>query len=177
MQKSQNTPGNADIGVFALEDDGTYPNNPRWPLLVYRRALELRGRDAASHIETVLSQNRWVDSWRNGIFTFQHYHSTAHEVLAVYSGTAKVQLGGPSGIVTDIHPGDVLILPAGTAHKNLGASADFGVVGAYPEGQEMDMCYGKAGERPQTDRNIQQVPKPKTDPIYGASGPLAQLWK
>src|SRR6185295_8674684 len=47
MQKSQNTPGNADIGVFALEDDGTYPNNPRWPLLVYRRALELRGRDAA----------------------------------------------------------------------------------------------------------------------------------
>ncbi len=27
-------------------------------------------------------------------FEFHHYHSTAHEVLVVYSGSAKVQLGG-----------------------------------------------------------------------------------
>ena len=70
-----------------------------------------------------------------------------------------------------------MILPAGTAHKNLGASADFGVVGAYPEGQEMDMCYGKPGERPEADRNIEEVPKPKTDPVYGTAGPLLELWK
>jgi uncharacterized protein YjlB len=177
MQNASKHFKSAEITTFCLNDDGTFPNHPRWPLLVYQHAVKLPTRNPAALIEQILGANHWTNSWRNGIFTFQHYHSTAHEVLAVYSGTAKVQLGGPSGIITDIHPGDVLILPAGTAHKNLGASADFGVVGAYPEGQEMDMCYGKAGERPQTDRNIQQVPKPKTDPIYGASGPLLELWK
>jgi uncharacterized protein YjlB len=176
MEKYQNAL-DAEVSVFPLQDDGTFPNNPRWPLLVYRHALELPEKNPAAHIERILAENRWTDSWRNGIFTFQHYHSTAHEVLAVYQGSAKVQLGGPAGIITEIEPGDVLVLPAGTAHKNLGASPDFGVVGAYPEGQEMDMCYGNAGERPKADRNIKEVPKPKTDPIQGAKGPLLELWK
>jgi uncharacterized protein YjlB len=103
-------------------------------------------------------------------------HCKAHEVLGVYRGSAKVQLGGQKGLVVDIHAGDVIIMPAGFAHKNLSPSADFGVVGAYPEGQDWDMNYGKPGERPGADRNIERVALPKQDPIYGAGGPLLEKW-
>ena len=58
-------------------------------------------------------------------------------LLGVYSGTARVQLGGEGGMTHTIHPGDVIIIPAGVAHKNLGDSPDFGVVGAYPAGQQI----------------------------------------
>jgi uncharacterized protein YjlB len=50
-------------------------------------------------------------------------------------------------------------------------------VGAYPKGQEnYDMNYGKEGERPQTDKNIANVPRPDTDPVYGSEGPLLKKW-
>ena len=48
--------------------------------------------------------------------------------------------------------------------------------GAFPNGMEFDMNYGRTGERPQTDKNIQQVPLPATDPVYG-NGPLQDYWK
>jgi uncharacterized protein YjlB len=79
-------------------------------------------------------------------------------------------------VVLNIHARDVIIIPAGVAHKNLSTSADFGVVGAYPEGQDWDMNYGKPGERPKADLNIERVALPKLDPIYGASGPLLEKW-
>ena len=72
--------------------------------------------------------------------------------------------------------GDVVVIPAGVAHRRLRSTPDFGVVGAYPQGQRWDMCYGKKGERPGTDRNIARVPDPGTDPVYGGEGPLLELW-
>jgi uncharacterized protein YjlB len=70
-----------------------------------------------------------------------------------------------------------VVIPAGVAHKRLQSSPDFGVVGAYPQGQMWDMCYGREGERPETDRNIAGVPDPERDPIFGAHGPLCEIWK
>ena len=75
-----------------------------------------------------------------------------------------------------MHPGDVIIIPAGVAHKNFGATGDFGVVGAYPEGQDWDMNYGRPGERPAVDSNIRRVALPKADPLYGIAGPLLEQW-
>ena len=75
-----------------------------------------------------------------------------------------------------VRPGDVIVIPAGVAHKNLGASADFRVVGAYPRGQHPDLCTGKPGERPQADRRIARVPLPEQDPVYGPGGPLIAHW-
>jgi uncharacterized protein YjlB len=161
--------------TFALKDDGVIPNS-KLPLLVYQEALKLPARDPAI-VEELVAANGWGGSWVNGIYSFHHYHSTAHEVLGCFGGSATVQFGGPSGITQKLHCGDVVIIPAGVAHKNLGASGDFSVMGAYPAGQRWDMCYGKPGQRPRADENIARVPLPETDPVYGADGPLLARWR
>lgn len=158
-----------------LTDDGIYPNNPNLSLLLYQNAVQLTEPDPARVFEDLFHTNHWGGGWRNGIFNFHHYHSSAHEVLGVYRGQAEIQLGGDNGITLTIKAGDVVVIPAGVAHKNLGASHDFAVVGAYPQRQNPDTCYGKAGERPQADRNIACVPLPAADPVYGESG--LENWK
>jgi len=162
--------------AYQLKEDEEFPNNPRLPLLIYESAFELPGHDPATVIERAFSANHWTHAWRNGIYPFHHYHSTTHEVLGVCSGSAMVQFGGPRGITQTLRAGDIVIIPAGVAHKNLGSTADFGVVGAYPDGREWDMNYGKASERPATDRAIVRVPLPPQDPVYGVEGPLFDHW-
>jgi len=164
-----------DVLAEMLKDDGTFPNS-NLPLLLYREALLLDDDDPARDFEELFAANSWFGLWRNGIYSYHHYHSTAHEVLGVYHGSARVRFGGEEGIIHEIHRGDVVIIPAGVAHMNLGSTGDFGVVGAYPEGQDWDMNYGRPDERPRADRNISRVALPKTDPIYGASGPLFDKW-
>jgi uncharacterized protein YjlB len=168
---------NPDVAAHLLKDDGTYPNNSQLPLLVYKQAINLTGPDPADGAQQVLEANGWGGTWKNGIYDYNHYHSTSHEVLVVYCGHAEVQLGGDQGPVFKLQTGDMVVIPAGVAHKNLGQSHDFGVVGAYPQGQEnYDMNYGKEGERPKTDDNIVKVPLPQKDPAYGADGPLNKYW-
>lgn len=147
------------------------------PLLVYQNALRIAGRALASDAETVFTANGWGGSWRNGIYSFHHYHSTAHEVLAICCGQVRVQLGGEQGQAFDLAAGDVVVIPAGVGHKNLTASADLLVVGAYPPGQHWDLCYGKPDERPRVLHNIANVPLPSTDPVYGNEGPLLEQWR
>jgi uncharacterized protein YjlB len=166
----------AQVEATLLRDDGVFPNS-RLPLLVYRNAMNLPEQDPASAFERTFSANQWRGSWRNGIYTCHHYHSTAHEVLGIYCGSARLQLGGDRGVIHEVRAGDVILIPAGVAHKNLGMRGEFGVVGAYPAGQEWDMNYGKPGERPQADRNIAAVPLPGLDPVYGGGGPLRARWR
>lgn len=160
-----------------LVDDGVYPNNPDLPLLIYPQAVAVTGRTPAEAFERLFGSNGWGDSWRDGIYDYHHYHSTAHEVLGVFSGTARVAFGGDKGVVLEVHAGDVVVIPAGVAHRNLGASGDLGVVGAYPEGQSWDMNTGTPGERPKADRAIAAVPLPVADPVFGPNGPLVRLWR
>lgn len=162
--------------AHVLKDAGTIPNS-RLPLLVYQDAFEVAPDDPATPLETLLRGHQWGNDWRNGIFTYHHYHSTAHEALFVYSGSAKVQVGGESGPIQTIHAGDVVIIPAGVGHKNLGASSDFHVIGAYPPEQNVDMNYGKPGERPRVDENIARLALPPTDPVFGKKGPLLEHWR
>jgi len=175
---SQADDNRADVHVEAhvLGDDGVFPNNPTLVLLLYRQVLDVSGSDAPERVLERFAENRWIGGWVNGIYGFHHYHSTAHEVLGIASGQARVQLGGEQGLTATVTAGDVVVVPAGVAHKNLGAGADFTVVGAYPEGQHPDMCYGNRDERPVTDRNIACVPLPQFDPLAGAQGPLIYHW-
>ena len=163
-----------ETAVF--KDDGMIPNN-RLHLLLYRGVLPIGGNDSAGKVEKQFAANNWTNSWRNGIFPFHHYHSTSHEVLGIYSGSATVRLGGEQGKDFTVGTGDVIVIPAGVGHKNLGSSPDFGVVGAYPDGREWDLLRGKPGERPQADRNIASLPIPDNDPVYGPDGPLRSIWK
>ncbi len=169
---------NSDAAVTAhlLRDDGAIPNNPRLPLLVYQGVLDVSVGDPAAPFEALFAANGWGSSWRNGIFPFPHYHSTAHEVLGISRGTAKVRFGGEQGVVADVEPGDVVVIPAGVGHQNLGASADLLVVGAYPGGVSWDLCRGGADERPKVLDNIARVPLPPRDPVYGLEGPLIAHW-
>ena len=165
-----------EASAHVFVDDGAIPNNPALPLLVYPGALDLPGDDPAAACETVFESNGWGGAWRNGIYPFPHYHSTAHEVLGICRGEARVRFGGAAGIVLPVRAGDAVVIPAGVGHQNLGADADLLVVGAYPAGQRWDLCYGRPDERPQALRNIARVPLPATDPLYGAAGPLIEQW-
>ena len=160
---------------YLLKDDGTIPNNEKVPLLVYGSPIELDDDDPAATFEKRFAENGWTASWRNGIYDFHHYHSTAHEVLGIYRGKARVLLGGNDGVTLEIKAGDVLVIPAGVAHKNLDAH-NLGVVGAYDRGRKWDMNYGSGQEREKTLENISRVPKPDKDPVYGDRGPLIDAW-
>lgn len=163
--------------VFLFADDGTFPNS-RFPVLVYPRAIPIEGRDPAAAFETMFDRNGWGGaSWRNGLYRVHHYHSTAHEVLGIYSGRVRVQLGGPRGESLTFDAGDVLVIPAGVAHMNAAHSGDFRVVGAYPAGTSPDMNYGKAGERPRADQTIARLPFPDADPVQGRRGSLIVAWE
>ena len=157
---------------IVFPDAGDIPNS-RLPLLVYAGAAPAD----ADAIEALFRRNGWQPAWRYGVYPFPHYHSTAHEVLGVYRGSARIRLGHSAGRVFDVKAGDVIVIPAGVGHENLGASEDFHVVGGYPPGQRADLLRGRDGERPEADKNIARVPLPTSDPVYGESGPLIALWK
>ena len=157
-------------------DDGSIPNNPALPVLIYPQAIELHG-DPAVAIEHLFQTNGWPPQWRNGIYDYHHYHSNAHEVLGIAKGEAKVRLGGEKGRDFDLRAGDVVVLPAGTGHKCLSASDDLLVVGGYPQGQEdYDVKRGTASDRPKALETIAAVELPGSDPVYGEDGPLTGLW-
>jgi uncharacterized protein YjlB len=163
-----------DVQTFLFEDDGSIPNNPTLPLLVYPGALPQPDTAAC---RALFERNGWGRTWLNGVYGYHHYHSTAHEVLGVVGGSARVQFGGQKGPTLEVRAGDVVVIPAGVGHYNEGASAGFQVVGAYPRGQNWDLRTGEPGERPQVLRNIRAVPLPATDPVYGDEGPLLAIWR
>lgn len=142
----------ADLLTLAL--NGRVPNHSQ-PVRVYRAAL--RGKTPAE-IEAHLAAQDWTGSWRNGIYPFHHYHSTAHEVLVVAHGHATVTLGGEGGPQLTVEAGDVLLLPAGTGHRNDGSSADLLVIGAYAAGREWDTCRPETTNPNQARARVAQVP-------------------
>jgi uncharacterized protein YjlB len=135
--------------TFRFDDDGLIPNHPAWPLVIYKSAVRLpETLDPAAVFEDLFGSNGWEDSWRDGIYDYAHYHSRIHEVLGIARGSGKVQFGGSKGRTLVLKAGDVAILPAGTGHRRLKASA-----------------------------TIPKVARPRKDPVYGAKGPLLQTWR
>jgi uncharacterized protein YjlB len=165
----------AGLVLKRFEDDGTFANS-RLPLLLYREALSPDAVDPEA-MEALFEQDGWPPRWRSSVFTYHHYHSTAHEVLGIASGEATLMLGGPNGGEFDVAAGDVIVIPAGVVHRRLSSSADFLVVGGYPLGQDWDLLRGAPGDRPMADENIAKVPMPTSDPVGGLDGPLVSEWR
>jgi hypothetical protein len=90
---------NPEVKTFYFKDDGSIPNNPDLPVLFYPGAL----KEKAEQAEKIFNENNWLNSWTNGVFDYHHYHSNAHEVLGVMSGSAGI----PADLFT------------GTAHAEL----------------------------------------------------------
>jgi uncharacterized protein YjlB len=151
-----------ELETWAAPAGDVIPNHPRFPVLVYRGVGGIEDAEAA---RALLGRHGWGGSWVDGVFDFHHFHSNAHEVLAVVAGSATLELGGPQGESFDVSAGDVLVLPAGTGHRRGDAAGGFTVVGAYPPGQEH---YDLRRETDAAARErIAALPVPPDDPVGG----------
>jgi uncharacterized protein YjlB len=179
MRKTPPAAGGGPVEAHFLAPHGAMPNNARLPLLIYRAALPLGGRDPAADCEALFERHGWRGAWRNGIYGYDHFHATKHEVLGVVRGRARVRFGGPGGVEAAMRAGDVVVIPAGVGHKNQGASDDLLVVGAYPGGGEPDIRtpeVQKGAGHGAVDQAA-RVPAPEADPVYGRDGPLIERWR
>lgn len=155
--------------LLFLRADRPFPNNPL-PVRLYRGAV--RGEHLASQIESLFTSNGWTGTWRNGIFDYHHFHATSHEVLGCARGSVDVLLGGPNGETVTLCAGDIALLPAGTAHRNMGHSDDYQIIGAYPTSPSggsaaPDMEYGDDAHYQCVVALIANVPLPERDPATG----------
>jgi len=120
------------INKHYLPSIALMPNSP-YPLLHYRGVPTSTN---PSELYDHLHINGWRIQWiyRYGSTQRSHYHSSAHECMAVLSGTATIRFGVADtsldmdentygkgkengGIEVEARAGDFFILPAGMAHK------------------------------------------------------------
>ncbi|KAF4945014.1 hypothetical protein FGADI_12273 [Fusarium gaditjirri] len=138
----------AEVKQYHLLPTDLIPNSPR-PLLHYKNVLAKGGNSSQcdpAEVWELFTKNGWDVQW---IFRYpntqlSHFHSEAHECMAVLSGTATIRFGvgdtsedlqentygsawEEGGIVLEAEAGDVFVIPAGVAHKthNTKPAAEF----------------------------------------------------
>jgi uncharacterized protein YjlB len=161
--------------VYHFEDDGIIPNN-KLPLLLYRDAFPQRGNAGAEWLEQQFAENGWTNSWRWTIYGYHHYHSNTHEVLGVFNGSAVLRFGGENGQQLTVHAGDIIVIPAGVAHKKI-SDDHLAVVGAYPDGMIPDLHKEGENGREAAVKQIAAVPIPDKDPLLGEDDGLRRMWQ
>jgi uncharacterized protein YjlB len=162
--------------TFTLEPRGWVPNNRKLAVAIYRAALPHTRdvHDLAAEFEALFEHNQWPPRWRNGIFDYHHFHSTAHEVLGIASGSAEVIIGGPGGRVVTLRTGDAVLLPAGTGHCLQAFTGSLLVVGGYPPGQQWDIR--REAPAPEELAAMESLSFPPSDPVLGERGPVIEQW-
>lgn len=163
--------------TFNFEPGESVPNHPDLPTLLYRSIFRDKPVDPPGWFESRFRENHWSGCWRNGIFSYHHYHPGTHEVLGVARGSARVRLGGSEGPALEVDEGDVLVLPAGVGHCLLESRARFQVVGAYPGGRSWGLERSYSEPLEDAYETIRSAPLPEADPVYGRDGPLRNEWR
>lgn len=165
--------------ALKLKDDGETPNNPKCPLIVYKSPVNLsESYDPAAVFEVLFASNGWKDSWRDGMYDFNHFHTGTHEVLGIARGKVTALFGGSNGRKIELKAGDVIVIPAGTGHRALRKSRDLLIVGAYPtNGGKYNEPKPEDVPLDEARQSIKKVRVPLSDPVYGKAGMLPQLWR
>ena len=184
------TENNSEITTMKLKtllyyfEPSSFVPNSIYPVIHYRYGFPVH-RLTAEMISARFKENHWDEKWRYGMYYKSHYHSTTHEALGVIRGQAHILLGRSDAeppnkqmrkkSVIAVQKGDVLVIPAGVAHRCLKDEGGFLMVGAYPEGaEEWDMNYGSNEE----SKRVINVAVPEWDPLLGMSEEgLAGLWR
>lgn len=166
----------AGLETHVLARNGGVPNSPL-PLLVMRAAIEPDAEDCAASFERAFRANGWTGLWRNGIFPYEHFHSTAHEVLGVARGSGRVRFGGEGGPEIDLAAGDVVVVPAGIGHMLIAEQDRLLVVGGYAGGLSWDIVRPSTNSLEAALERISRVPLPDADPVGGLGGALTRLWQ
>lgn len=161
-----------------IKENHPYPNNSL-PVLYYEGAIKnlTDSPEAAQEVQAFFKENGYSNIWIDGIFSYHHFHSNTHEALACLAGEAEVQLGGPDAEIFLFRKGDVLLLPAGTTHKQINATEEFKIIGAYPNGIEPDLQKGSLEAYSEIKKRISEVPIPETDPLNKKEGATFDHWK
>jgi len=165
--------------LMLASPSGGVPNNPLpliiWPRVALDEAQE-EEPDLASWFEQTFARNGWPPAWRYDIFPYTHYHPNTHELLGVAQGWAEVLFGGDTGRMVTLRAGDAVLIPAGVGHKQVYASEDFMVVGAYPEGFAPETNRDEIDKLRAAEQQVKQVPLPTRDPFTGKEGALTEIW-
>ncbi len=172
---SEETPGRRIVepSRHVIADSPTNPGNPL-PVLHYRQAVDTAG-DLTQSFSHLFAANRWLGAWTGSLYDFDHVHPDAFEVLGIVRGAGSVVCGGPSGTRVDVSPGDVVVIPAGAAHR--AEPGPLVVVGAYFEDARPDTIRVREGEQLAVAEQASNVAAPDMDPVYGAGGPLERIYE
>ncbi|OIW25386.1 hypothetical protein CONLIGDRAFT_622957 [Coniochaeta ligniaria NRRL 30616] len=169
-----------DVEHHTIPPHARLPNSQATgkPLLIYRSAFRPSGAVTPDAVEAHLQKvGAVVPQWRYGMYPTTHFHSTAHEVLVVVRGRARLCFGGegnPERVEREVGVGDVVVIPAGVGHRLLEDLGGFEMVGSYMPGCEWDMCYGREGEEDKV-RGIKGLGWFGRDPVYGDEGPVLDV--
>lgn len=161
--------------IYASKPGERIPNS-RFPLLVHRNAIPEGGIEA---VTTRFRTNGWSNNWHYpGVYTYAHFHSTTHECLGCARGWIDFKLSiGPEGWTQlRVNAGDVILMPAGISHEDVGHSDDNIMCGGYPDGRDWDNVQPEFLSQElyqQACKRIMMLPIPDRDPVTGET---IDLW-
>ncbi|KAL4906963.1 hypothetical protein BDW74DRAFT_176560 [Aspergillus multicolor] len=169
------------VDTYFLPPTPHAPNN-LLPVLHYRNVLPPPLSEES--VTQFLTANKWEKRGTWGHIPIRHFHPNSHECYGLFQGSSRLLLGvGGSdktgGLELAVRAGDVIVLPAGTAHSCVESSEDYRYIGVYPEG--CPRWRNEMGSKP-IDLAVlrdetKAVAMPEADPVYGVEGPLMQLWR
>lgn len=147
------------------------------PLFIYHTASR---NPTATQIEShLITVGVVTPSWRYTMYSTSNFHSNTHEILSVSAGSATLCFGGENDldrVRLVVERGDVIVAPAGLAHRLGQDKGDHSMVGSYPRGQSWEMYYGRKyeAEKEKVIKNLEWFDK---DPRYGDKGSAIHTWR